>query len=275
MSKKVVVLEVLKRFKNHHIESFASQIAFYILLSIFPFLILLLMLLTNISVSYSEQMVYLYRLIPEAASNVIKDYLVYSQQFSDAVFSPLLIISIWMSSNAVIALMKAVNVAYDLEETRNYFVRKIIAIICTLMIVVLILVALIIPNLGISFMTFVRKYIQVPEMNVHVFNLIRIIISIVVFLFVLGALYVIVPNKKIRIREVIPGTIFSFFGLVLISRMFAYFVAEFSRYSLVYGSLAAVIILMIWLFLCGLILMIGGEINAIKNQGLKQKKEIY
>lgn len=275
MSKKVVVLEVLKRFKNHHIESFASQIAFYILLSIFPFLILLLMLLTNISVSYSEQMVYLYRLIPEAASNVIKDYLVYSQQFSDAVFSPLLIISIWMSSNAVIALMNAVNVAYDLEETRNYFVRKIIAIICTLMIVVLILVALIIPNLGISFMTFVRKYIQVPEMNVHVFNLIRIIISIVVFLFVLGALYVIVPNKKIRIREVIPGTIFSFFGLVLISRMFAYFVAEFSRYSLVYGSLAAVIILMIWLFLCGLILMIGGEINAIKNQGLKQKKEIY
>lgn len=274
MSKKNIILEVLKRFKNHHIESFASQIAFYILLSIFPFLILLLMLLTNISVSYAEQMNYIYRLIPEAASNVIKDYLIYSQQFSDAVFSPILIVSIWMSSNAVIALMKAVNVAYDLEETRNYVIRKSIAIVCTLMIVVMILVALVIPNLGISFMTFVRRYIEVPEMNVHLFNLIRIFLSMGVFLFVLGALYFIVPNKKVGFKEVIPGTLFSFLGLAFISRLFGYFVSEFSQYSLVYGSLAAVIILMIWLFLCGLILMIGGEINAIKSQGIQQNKEI-
>jgi membrane protein len=270
MTKKNVVLEVLNRFKNHHIESFASQIAFYMMLSIFPFIILLLMFLTNLSINYVDEMAYVYKVIPAAASGVIQEYLEYSQQFSNSIFSPILVVAIWMSSNAVIAFMKAVNVAYDLEETRNFFVRKLIAIICTLMMLVLIIVALIMPNLGISFMTFIRKYIEVPEMNVKVFNLLRIILSFGVFVFVLGGLYFIVPNKKVTFKEVVPGTIFSFFGLAIISRLFAYFVVEFSRYSLVYGGLAAVIILMMWMFLCGLILMLGGEINAIKNQGLKQ-----
>ena len=270
MTKKNVVIDVLNRFKNHHIESFASQIAFYMLLSIFPFLILLLMFLTNLSVSYADQMVYIYRVIPDAASTIIQDYLDYSQQFSNSVFSPILIVSIWMSSNGVIAMMKAVNVAYDLEETRNYVIRKIVAIICTLMFLLLIIVALVTPNLGMQFMSFIRKYIEIPEMNITLFNTIKLLFSVSIFVFVLGSLYFILPNKKVSFKEVIPGTIFSFFGLVLISNIFAYFVQEFSQYSLVYGGLAAIIILLIWLFLCGLILMIGGEINAIKNQGLKQ-----
>lgn len=272
MLKKNVIIEVLKRFKNHHIESFASQIAFYMMLSIFPFLILLLMFLTNLSVGYADQMIYIYRVIPEAAASVIQEYLEYSQQFSNSVFSPILVVSLWMSSNAVIALMKAVNVAYDIEETRNYFYRKLLAIVCTVFMLILIIVALIMPNLGMTFMDKIREYIKIPEMNVSIFNFIRIVISFGVFVFVLGGLYYIVPNKKVTFKEIVPGTVFSFFGLALISRLFAYFVAEFSRYSLVYGGLAAVIILMIWLFLCGLILMIGGEINAIKNQGLKQMK---
>lgn len=272
MTKNNVVIDVLNRFKNHHIESFASQIAFYMLLSIFPFLILLLMFLTNLSVSYADQMVYLYRIIPDAASSIIKDYLDYSQQFSNSVFSPILIVSIWMSSNGVIAMMKAVNVAYDLEETRNYLVRKILAIICTLMFLVLIIVALVTPNLGMQFMNFIRKYIDIPEMNIKLFNTIKLVFSVGIFIFVLGSLYFVLPNKKVTFKEVLPGTIFSFFGLALISNLFAYFVQEFSQYSLVYGGLAAIIILLIWLFLCGLILMIGGEINAIKNQGLKQNQ---
>ena len=71
---------------------------------------------------------------------------------------------------------------------------------------------------------------------------------------------------KLKIKDVMVGTIFSFFGLLMISYLFGYFVKEFSRYSLVYGGLAAVIILMMWLYLCGHILMIGGEMNAMRRK---------
>lgn len=266
MKKTSVVKNLLSRMKNHHIESFSSQIAFYLMLSIFPFLILLFMFLTNLSISYAEQMAYIYKVIPKEAASVIKDYLEYSKQFSNSALSPLLIISIWMSSNAIVALMKAVNIAYDIPESRNYFVRKFIAILCTLMTIVLIVTALIIPTVGMNIMNFVRRYLDIPEMQIQIFNSIRILISFIVFIFVLGALYFILPNKKLKLKDIIPGTIFSFLGLMIISYLFAYFVTEFSSYSVVYGSLAAVIILLIWMFLCGMILMLGGELNAIYEE---------
>lgn len=270
MNEENIIKNILGRLKEHHIESFSSQIAFYLLLSIFPFLILLFMFLTQLSVSSSEGMLYIYNVIPDEAAQLIKDYLEYSSQFSNSVFSPLLIVSIWMSSNAIIALMKAVNVAYDIEETRIYILRKVIAIICTLMTLLLVVVAIIVPNLGLVVMRYIRQYIEIPEMSVYLFNVLRLLISGFVFFFVLGSLYFILPNKKVKLKEVIPGTVFAFIGLVTISYLFSYFVQDFSQYSIVYGSLAAVIILMIWLFLCGMILMLGGELNAIKYQKMKE-----
>lgn len=261
-----IIKQLLNRMKVHHIESFSSQIAFYLMLSIFPFIILLFMLLTSLSISYADQMVFIYNAIPNEVASIIKEYLNYSQQFSNSFLSPLLIISMWMSSNAIIALMKSLNIAYDLEETRNYFIRKFLAILCTLMTIILIATALIIPTLAINVMAFIRRYLNVPEMHIMIFNSLRIVWSASVFILVLGGLYFILPNKKVALKEVIPGTLFSFIGLVVISNLFAYFVTEFSSYSLVYGSLAAVIVLLIWMFLCGLILMLGGELNAIYNQ---------
>lgn len=264
-----VIKILLGRFKTHHIESFSSQIAFYLLLSLFPFIILLFMFLTQLSLSLGDQMLVIYRVIPSEAAQIIQDYLEYSLQFSNAMLSPIIIISIWMSSNAMIALMKAFNIAYDIEEKRNYVVRKSIAIVCTLMTLALIIAALIIPNVGILVMEYVRKYLTVPEMNLEIFNGLRLLITIGVSLVVLGALYLILPNKKVALKEVIPGTLFAFLGLLSISYLFAFFVSDFSSYSVVYGSLAAVIILMIWLFLCGMILMLGGEINAIVDDERK------
>ncbi|MBN2794065.1 MAG: YihY/virulence factor BrkB family protein [Clostridia bacterium] len=257
--------EIIMRLKEHHIESFSSQIAFYMLLSIFPFLILLFMFLTKLSIDSVEGMTDIYKMLPNQVSQIIQDYLSYSKQFSNKVFSPLLIVAIWMSSNAVIALMKAVNIAYNLEETRNYFIRKGISILCTLLIIVVILIAIIIPNIGVFAMGYVRKYIHMPEMNLFIFNIIRLVISTAVLFLVLAFLYRTLPNKKLKYKAVLPGTVFSFLGLMATSVLFSTFVQNYAQYSIVYGSLAAVIVLMIWLFLCGMILMLGSEINAIKD----------
>lgn len=264
--------EIIIRVKNHHIESFSSQIAFFMLLSIFPFLIILFMFITNLSVGYSEQVETIYRLIPAEAADIIRDYLEYSNGLTeDSILSPLVVISILLSSNAMTALMKAFNIAYNVTETRKFLHRKLIGILCTLMTVLLIVSALIIPNIGTVFMTYLRKYMDVPDVDIQLFNLMNNILAAVVFIFVLGSLYFILPNKKVNMFDVIPGTIFSFFGLVFISYLFSYFVQEYSKYSLVYGGLAAVIILMMWLFLCGLILMLGGEINSMRLEKANSK----
>lgn len=265
---------LLKRIQKHHISSFSSQIAFYMLLSLFPFLILLFMLLTKLSINYNDQMVYIYRVVPEAVGAIIQDYLIYSQQFSNAIFSPLIFSSLWLSSNATVAMMNALNMAYDIEESRPYIVKKIIGILTTMLTLVLIISALILPNIGTYVMTYIRKIVPIPLIPMASFNLIRFALAGLIFFTVLATLYYVLPNAKLKIKDVMAGTIFSFVGLLLISYLFGYFVKEFSRYSLVYGGLAAVIILMMWLYLCGHILMIGGEMNAMSQKKKKDKASL-
>lgn len=264
---KYFLKSLLQRIKDHHIESFSAQIAYFVFLSIFPYLILLFMFITKLSLSYVNEMEVLYSMIPSEAANIIKDFLSYSSELStDKILSPLVIVSIWVSSNATLALMKSFNIAYNIVETRNYFYKKIIGIIATLITIVLIVIALFIPSLLILFLSTARQYVEIPEMSIILFNIIRRVISISSLFIVLGSLYIILPNKKIAIKSVIPGTVFSVLGLGVISYFFSYFVTEYSRYSLVYGGIAAVIILLVWLFLCGMILMLGGEINSILDE---------
>lgn len=266
--------QIIVRLKNHHIDSFSAQIAFYMLLSIFPFLIVLFMVLTNLSVSYAEQLDSVYKLIPTEAATIIKDYLEYSASItSGGKLTSLVFVALWMSSNAMTALMKSFNMAYDIIETRGYFKKKILGMLCSILTIILIISALIIPNAGVNFMAFIRKYIEIPEMDLYIFNIIKWALSIVGFIITLGGLYIILPNKRVTIKEAMPGATMAFLGLVLNSFLFSYFVKEYSRYSIVYGGLAAVIILLMWLFLCGIILMLGVEINSfIQLKKVNRKK---
>lgn len=267
--------ELIRRIKKHHISSFSSQIAFYMLLSLFPFLILLFMFLTKLSINYIDQMVYIYRVVPEAVEIIIEEYLQYSQQFSDAIFSPLIFTSLWLSSNATMAMMDALNIAYDITESRPYYFKKIMGIFTTMLTLILIVAALVLPNIGAFILVYVGKVVALPVIPEALFNVIRFSLAAFLFFTILATLYFLLPNTKLKVKEVMPGTIFSFFGLLSISFLFGYFVKEFSRYSLVYGGLAAVIILMMWLYLCGHIIMIGGELNAMKHlKPLKLKKVI-
>jgi len=226
------------------------------------------MLLTNLSISYQDQMVYIYNVVPEAVASIIQDHLDYSKQFSNAVYWPLILTSLWLSSNAMVALMNAFNMAYDIKESRKYHRRKLIGMMTTVLTMILIVSALIIPNVGTYVMDTLRRYLPVPHIPDHLFNLVRFALGGFIFFTVLGILYYVLPNTKVRVKEILPGTLFSFFGLLIISYLFGYFVKEFSRYSLIYGGLAAVIILMMWLYLCGHIIMIGGEMNALNRQRL-------
>jgi membrane protein len=167
-------------------------------------------------------------------------------------------------------MMDALNMAYDQDESRSYFKKKILSVMTTLLTLVLIISALVLPNIGVYVVSFLRKFFYIPQVPELLFNIVKFVLASGIFFTILATLYFALPNCKLKIKEILPGTGFSFIGLLIISNLFGYFVKEFSRYSLVYGGLAAVIILMMWLYLCGHIIMIGGEINAMTTQKYKE-----
>ncbi len=259
-----IIEEVRSRFRYHNISAYGAQLAYFFLLSLFPFLIFLIAILSNFSISLDGALNTLAKVAPREAIIIINDYI--KSLMSTKIINLLSIsflITIWSASRAVNALINALNSAYDIQETRSFIKKRVLAILFTVLIALSIVLALIIPTMGMDFLLWISKYIILSDFVIKLWYYARwLIITLILFL-VLGSLYFVAPNTKTRFAEIIPGTIFAIFGWIAISIGFSYFVNNFRNYTLVYGSLGAIIVLMIWLYLSGVILIIGGEINSL------------
>lgn len=174
--------------------------------------------------------------------------------------------TIWSASNGMNAFIHSMNIAYDVEETRNFIKARIISIVLTLGLVVAFIVMLGLPVFGKVIIDLLQQVIPIPEEMQILFSLLRWVIAVVVISLVLAFLYRFAPNKSFPIKHVIPGAVTATVLWLGISLGFSFYVSNFANYSSTYGSLGGVIILMLWLYLSGLIFVIGGEINAILHR---------
>jgi membrane protein len=119
-----------------------------------------------------------------------------------------------------------------------------------------------------------NRLLKYPILAKSLWNTIRYLIMIIVMLFVFMFTYRYAPSKRQKWKEVLPGSMFTTIAWLVSSALFSYYVNNFSDYSKLYGSLAAVFILMAWLYISSIIILLGGEINAIIYLDLKKKREI-
>lgn len=273
------IIEAMKsRFKYHNISAYGAQLAYFLLLSLFPFLIFLIAILSLFSLSLDGALHTLARVAPREAIIIINDYvtaLLPSRSIN--VLSISFLATIWSASRAVNALINALNNAYEVQETRGFLKKRILAIFFTILVAFSIVLALTIPTMGMDFLLWASKYISLSNFVIKAWYYSRWLIITCILWLVLGLLYLAAPNKKLKFVDIIPGTIFAIIGWISISLGFSYFVNNFRNYTLVYGSLGAIIVLMVWLYLSGVILIIGGEMNSLygmyralsKREGLK------
>lgn len=282
MVKKNIILfmieEIKSRFKHHNISAYGAQLAYFLLLSLFPFLIFLIAILSLFSLSLDGALNTLARVAPKEVILIINDYIrTLLPSRSINVLSISFLAAIWSASRAVNALINALNNAYEVQETRGFLRKRILAIFFTILVAVSIVLALTIPTMGMDFLLWLSKYISLSNFVIKAWYYSRWLIITFILYLVLGLLYFAAPNKDLKFADIIPGTIFAIFGWIAISLGFSYFVNNFRNYTLVYGSLAAIIVLMVWLYLSGVILIIGGEMNSLysiyrdlnKRQSLK------
>ena len=257
----IFIKDMERRYEDHHITAFSAQMSYFFILSLFPFLIFLVALIGWFSIDNIEVMTNLSSVIPKEASQIILDYVSQLAENGSSIISVSIIATLWSASKAINALMRALNIVYEVKETRSYFTIRALGMFYTILFALAIILALVLPSMGMDFFNFVGRYIHIPQAFIQTFTSIRWI-GVLAFLgLVLGTAHVALPNSKISFKTTLPGTAFSLLGWIIISYGFSYFVQNFSRFTLIYGSLAAVIVLMIWMYLSSMILMFGGEIN--------------
>ena len=170
--------------------------------------------------------------------------------------------TIWSASNGINAFIHSMNIAFDVKETRNYLMNRFLAIIMTFGLICAFIIALILPVFGNIILDVIDKFLPISYEIQNLIHVLRWAIAIIIISIILAFLYKIAPNIHLSIKHVLLGAVIATILWVLISLGFSIYVNDFGNYSATYGSLGGVIVLMLWLYLTGLSLIIGGEINA-------------
>jgi len=255
---------LLQRMDEADVFGLAAQLAYFFLLSLFPFLLFLITLLGYLPIDEDLVMEFISVYAPEEINRLIEtnlSNLVHDQRGS--LLSIGIIGTLWSASNGVNAITKAFNRAYGVPEDRSFLVARLIAMVMTIAMVGVIATAFLLPIFGEMIGLYIFSFLGLSDEFITLWNTSRWIISSFVFLIVLTGLYRILPNAKVFIKDAIFGAIFATFGWQLVSLGFSYYVQTIGDYSATYGSLGAVIILMIWFYISGIIIITGGVINAI------------
>ncbi|HBA05368.1 ribonuclease BN [Clostridium sulfidigenes] len=252
------------RYKNHHISSLASQLAFDMLFSFFPFLILLLTLVGFINVDPIEVIGSLQNIMPEELYNLVSTLALQLLQTRNGnLLSFSLMFSLYTASRAFRAIRYGLNRAYNEEEDKNKI--KLIILSVLFMIVISFMIIFVLGFLVFGEMISL-ELVQWLDLDIKLFYFIRYLrypIGFAGMIVIFTAIYKLIPSRRIKCREALPGAIFTSIAWIILSMGFAFYVNNYGKYTDIYGSIGVVIVLMVWLQITSTTILLGGELNAL------------
>lgn len=272
--------DLYARFINDDLLSTGAQVTFFLLLSLTPFLVFLITLITYMPfVNFQDNMEVLAAFMPANAYEILRDIInqIITNR-SGTLLSFGMLFTLWLSTNGVTSLIRGINRAYDQEETRPFWKRRAVSLFFTIQLSVAIILSLILIVFGKILGTQILHFLGFPDVSLEIWNYARYIIALITTILVLVSLYHNTPNRRLRFRDVIPGAIVASIGWVIVSIAFSYYANNLGNYPKVYGSLGGIIALLTWIYLSSIIILMGAEINAslmfskIGSEKLKLKR---
>ena len=260
----IFLVMFIKKIGDDDIFALGAQLAYYMVLSFIPFLMFLMNLVGFSHLNSDTILNLLSNVMPTEAFNLIQSTVI---EIVDREQTGLLWISIalaiWVSSSGFKAVIKGLNKAYGVKETRSYIKLKLISMIYTILLALIVIATLFLFVFGDVIGDFFIKVLEHPEVIYYIWNMLRYVVVILIMVLFFMFLYNATPCVRLGWLEVIPGAVITTLGWISISYIFAYYVNNFSNYSRLYGSLGAVFMFMTWMFITSMILILGGEINAV------------
>lgn len=259
----------IKKIKNKFVRDemtvYAAQASFFIVLSFFPFIMVLMTLLQFIpNLSGDMVIAILMSIIPDIdksrpfIENAISDLNIYSP---GTILWITIITALWSASKGMLSMERGLNRVWKSRGFRNYFLTRLICTGYTLVFMVMCIASLLLLVFGTAIQNFmIRHFPLFGELTKNILSL-RTLLAIGILVVSFTSLYAIVPSRKLSMKQQIPGAVFSTVCWILFSYGFSIYFSHFSNFSYSYGSLTAIVLLMLWLYMCICILFAGAEIN--------------
>lgn len=255
----------------------AAELSYYFLLALFPFLIFLTSIIGIVLGSGTGTrhafFQYLARIMPPSAFQLI-DNTMYevSESSGSGKISFGILAALWAASNGLGAITESLNTAYDLKETRPWWKQRLTAIGLTVALSILIIGALILVVAGGHIAEWLAAHYGLGPVFPTGWKIIQWPVVLACMTFAFALIYYLAPDFREQAWQwLTPGAVIGVVLWLLVSLGFRVYLHYFNSYNATYGSLGAVIILMLWLYFTGAAVLIGGEVNSeIENAAAKQ-----
>jgi membrane protein len=279
-----------KEMTEDHVMAFAGNLTYKALFAVFPFFTFLLSLLGifNATDLVNTMVDKLSGVVPKSATSFVKDQLLsITQSQAESAFTFGAIISIalalWGVSGAFRSVMEAMNVMYEVEEDRPFWKVYGLSIFMSLAVIFLLVGALVLVVFGQSIGVTVADLVGLGSVFATIWSILQWPVVACVVLFAFALIYYFAPAARQRFRWISPGSILAFVFWLIFSLLFSLYASTFggNSYSETYGSLAGVIVLMLYVYYSALIMLVGAEMNQViewhipggKDEGDKVPKD--
>ncbi|KAF1054009.1 MAG: hypothetical protein GAK43_01140 [Stenotrophomonas maltophilia] len=253
----------IKEFLDDEMPTYAAALAYQALFSLFPFLLFLIALLGFLHLPeffdwLREQATYV---LPGQALDQVNPVIDQLQQRQGGLLSVGIVVALWSSSAAVRSLMCALNAAYDVREDRPVWKRIPLSVLYTLGLVAMLMSVSALMILGPQVMNWIALQVGLETYVVLLWNWLRWPLVVLLMMMAVAVIYFVTPNVQQKFRFITPGSVLAVVAWVSASLGFGYYVKNFADYNAMYGSVGAIIVLLLYFYISSAVLLLGAELN--------------
>ena len=278
LSGKELVVRVWKRIDDDDVFGRAAQLSYYFVLALFPLLIFLSTVLGYFFAAehglYLRLIDYLDRVMPRPAFELLRGTLdEITQTAGTGKLTIGLVLALWAASSGMEAIIEGLNVAYAVPEARSRWRRRMVALGLTSALAALVAGALFLILASAAASRNAGQYFPVLQRIGEWSSLVQWTIGLCFVLLVLSVIFRFAPNlRHSRWEGNLPGAVLALVCWILASAGFKFYLSVFGPFNRTYGSLGAVMVLLIWLYVSGLAILIGGELNSVIWQAVLSRR---
>ncbi|MDO4333655.1 MAG: YihY/virulence factor BrkB family protein [Eubacteriales bacterium] len=258
------IIRMITGFVRHmsrtNVNAYAASAAFFIFLSLIPIIILLCSFLPYTPLQKSDLQIAVNEVMPLPMVSFMLPLIDSLYNSTVGVISLAAVVTVWSAGKGMLALMRGLNAMNGVVEDRNYVVQRILASFYTVIMLILLLVSLLLMVFGNTLVRVLSRYIPVLDELLSFLMLFKPLFSWGILTVAFMVMYAYVPNVKLKVKDQFPGALFSAIAWNLFSWGFSFYIETFNDFS-VYGSLSAIVVIMLWMYTCMYLLLVGAHIN--------------
>ncbi|MGY4492758.1 YihY/virulence factor BrkB family protein [Pseudomonas sp. TE3610] len=260
-----VLARTVKEFIDDEMSTYASALAYQMLFSLFPFILFLIALIGFLHLPdfFSWLRLQAELVLPPQALDSVNPVIDQLQQSKGGLLSFGIVIALWTASAGVRLMMSAMNAAYDVVEERPAWKRIPLSIFYTVGIAGMLLAAAALMVLGPQVMGWLAGQIGLEDFIVTLWTVARWPVIVILMMIAVALIYYVMPDVKQKFRFITPGSVLAVVVWIIASLGFAFYVKTFANYNAMYGSIGAIIVLLLYFYISSAVLLLGAEMNAV------------